>query len=162
MILFEDAHMKHVVDASAVWKLEADSDLVDEFQHTVGPIEPGLQLAGGVSGEGGRGAVSETEQHPFAHLIRDGAVSLVIIPLLDSLCLFQPMADISEELFALLHGSSHRRNTCVPRFIGPDGRRLTPVDDLERRVAERALVGGVEDVLRPWEPLEPLARPIAR
>jgi hypothetical protein len=94
--------------------------------------------------------------------IRDGAVSLVIILLLDSLCLFQPMADISEELFALLHGSSHCRNTCVPRFIGPDGRRLTPVDDLERRVAERALVGGVEDVLRPWLPLEPLARPIAR
>lgn len=44
MILFEDAHMKHVVDASAGWKLEADSDLVDEFQHTVGPIEWGFSL----------------------------------------------------------------------------------------------------------------------
>ena len=87
--------MKHVVDASAGWKLEADSDLVDEFQHTVGPIEPGLQLAGGVSGKGGRGALSETEQHPLAYLIRDDAVSLVIILLLDSLCLLQPVAHIS-------------------------------------------------------------------
>ena len=75
--------------------------------------------------------MAEAEQHPLAYLIGDGAVSLVIVLFLDGLSLLQTMAHISEELLAFLHGPGHSSNTCVPRLIGPDGWRITSVDDPE-------------------------------
>jgi hypothetical protein len=67
------------------------------------------------------------------------------------------MSNVSQELILFFHRASHICHTCFPRLIGADGRRVTAVDDPEWRVAEGALVGSVEDVLRPRKPLQPLA-----
>jgi hypothetical protein len=61
VVLLEDAHMERIMDASTCRELEADSHLFDELNDPIGPIVPWLQLAGALSGDGGRGAVAEAQ-----------------------------------------------------------------------------------------------------
>jgi hypothetical protein len=60
----------------------------------------------------------------------------------------------------LLHALSDSRHPCVPRLIGPNGERVTPVEDPERSVSERGLVRRVGHKLCPREPLHPLFGPV--
>jgi len=76
-------------------------------------------------------------------------MELVVVFLLDRLRLLQAIADIRQELIALLHAPGDGRHASVPGLIRADGRRVAPVDDAERSVAQRRLEGGVVDVLRP-------------
>jgi hypothetical protein len=93
--------------------------------------------------------VAELEQHPFTHLIDDVAVRLIIALLLYRLGLLQAMSNVSQELLPFFQVRAIAATACFPRLIGADGRRVTAVDDPEWRVAEGALVGGVEDILHP-------------
>jgi hypothetical protein len=45
LVLLEQPHMEHIVDADAGKKLQPDGDLVDEFDDTVQPEEAWLQFA---------------------------------------------------------------------------------------------------------------------
>jgi hypothetical protein len=77
-------------------------------------------------------------------------MALVIKLLLDRLCLLKEVADVSEELLPFLHGARYCCHPFVPGLIGPQRRRITAVYDAEWCVAEGCLIGGVEDILRPW------------
>jgi hypothetical protein len=45
LVLIEQPHMEHIVDAGAGRKLQPDADLVDEFDDAVRPEETRLQFA---------------------------------------------------------------------------------------------------------------------
>jgi hypothetical protein len=77
------------------------------------------------------------------------------------LCLLQTVANVRQELGALLHGLGNGRHPGVPGLIRPDGGRITAVDHAEGGVPQRSLVGRVEEELRPWQPPQPLTRPIS-
>jgi hypothetical protein len=149
--LLEQPHVKHVVDAGAGQQGKADSDFIDELGDAVRPKETRLELASDSLGKRSSRALSKAKERPVSHLVRDVAVRLVVVQLLRRLSLVQPVADVSQELRALLHALGDRSHRCVPRLIRSDGRRIVPVDDAERRVPQRRLVGGVEKELPPWE-----------
>lgn len=81
-------------------------------------------------------AMTKAEKHPIAHLVGD-IVCFVVVPLLDRLRLFEAIADISEELLALLHSLGDGCYPCVTRFVGTDRQRVTPVDDPEWGVPQQ-------------------------
>ena len=161
MKLLEDTDMEHIVNASSGRQVEANGDVVDDLGDAIWPVVSGLQLAGARVGQGGDRAVSEAKKDPIAHHVGDVAVRPVVVVLLDLLRLFEAMTHIRQELVTVGDGAGHSRHPGVPRLIRPDRRRVTPIYNPERGVLERALVGGVEDVLRPRKPLKPLARPVA-
>jgi len=146
--------MKHIMNASSRWQGEADGGIVDQLGDAVRPEVAGLELAGDFLGPRRGCTLVEPKERPVPHLVRNVAVDLVIVQLLSRLGLFQPVAGISQELVALLHAFGDRCHPSISRFIGPDGLRITPVDDAEGRVLQGGLVGGVEDVFRPWQPPE--------
>jgi hypothetical protein len=88
-------------------------------------------------------------------------VRTVVVALLVRLCLLQTVAVVRKELHALLHALGDGRHPGFPGFIGPDGGRILPVDHAERGVPQGRLVRHVEEEFRPWEPPEPLARPVS-
>lgn len=102
--------------------------------------------------------MTEAEKHPIAHLVGDIVVRFVVVPLLDRLRLFETIADIREELLALLHSLGDGCYPCVTRFVGTDRQRVTPVDGPEWGVPQQGLVHRVEDIFRPRKPLQPLPR----
>jgi len=63
-------------------------------------------------------------------------MGFVIVKLLDRLGLLQPVADVGEELFTFFHALGDGSHPRVPRFIRPNGWRIAPVDDAERRVPQ--------------------------
>ena len=94
----------------------------------------------------------ESKKSPVTDLICDVAVDLVIVPFLHGLGLLQPEANISQELLPLLHAFGNRRHPRLPWLIGPDRGRIPAVDNAERCLPQRSLIGGVEDELRPGQP----------
>jgi hypothetical protein len=86
-------------------------------------------------------------------------VQPVVELLLYGLSLLHPIADIREELFPSSHGLGHSSHPRLPRFVVPDGWRI-PAIHLEGGVLERRLVRRVVDVLRPWQPTQPLLGPV--
>jgi hypothetical protein len=89
-------------------------------------------------------------------------MSLVVVLFLNRLSLLETSADIGEKFLVFLHVLGNSRHPCVVRLIGPDGWWVAPVDDPERGIPKRTLVRRIEDELRPWEPLQPVTRTIAR
>ena len=89
-------------------------------------------------------------------------MGLVKVKLLKRMSLLETSTDIGEKFLAFLHVLGNSRHPCVARLIGPDGWWVAPVDDLERGIPKRTLVRRIEDDLRPWEPLQPVTRTIAR
>ena len=159
--LLEKTDVEHIVQPSARRKGQADSDVIDEFDDAVGPEVARLELASDGLGNGRCCSLTKTKEDLIAHLIRNMTVELVVVLLLDRLCLLQAITDVRQELVTLLHVPGDGGHPCVPRLIRPDGWRIAPVDDAERRVPQRGLVGGVVDVLGPWQPAQPLSRSIA-
>lgn len=103
----------------------------------------------------------KSEERPISHIVGHFSVVLVVVPLVERLGLLKAIAHVLKERSSLLHALGDGRHTSVARLIGPDGGRVTTVDDPEWSVLERALVGGVEDELRPREPAEPLSRSVS-
>jgi len=83
------------MDAGAGRQVEADDDVVDELGDAVGTEETRLELVGGRLGKGRRRPLPEPKEGPVAHLVLDVTMSLVVVELLSSLSLLQPVADIS-------------------------------------------------------------------
>ena len=131
----EDAHMKNVVQTGAGWKGDAHRDLVDQLNDAVGPIEARSEPARR-SLRKRRRAVPKPEQGPVAHLILHWTVAGVVIALLHRLRLFQPVADVVEELCALLHAAGNSGHPRLARLVRPDRRRIPAIDDTKRRVAK--------------------------
>jgi hypothetical protein len=148
--LLQQPNMKDVMELGTMRELKTNSNIVDELFDTVGPEEPRLKFAFDRRWQGGNWTMSKTEQYPVAHYVGDLAVFLVVVALLDSLCLLQPEPYISQELFPFFHRLGHRCHASVPRFIGPDGRRIPPIDHPKGRFTEGRLVGSVVRVLGPW------------
>jgi hypothetical protein len=65
--------------------------------------------------------------------------------------------DVVDELRTLGQGLCHSRHPGFPLFVGAQGGRVAPVHNAERRLPQRRLKGGVEDVLRPGEPTQLVA-----
>lgn len=162
VVLLQQSYVENVMDASAGRQRQPNRHLVDEFGDLIRPEEPGLELAGGLLGQRRRRTLLEAQEHPVAHLEHNMAMYLVVVQLLRRLSLFQPVTNIGEELFTLLHAFSDGRDACFPRFIRPDGRGITSIDDAEGCITQRRLVGRVEDELGPRQPPQPVAWPISR
>lgn len=142
--------MEHIMEAGAGWKLETNGHVVDELEtNGRAPIEAGLQLARAGLRQGRGSMLSQAEERPVAHQIRDVAVLLVVVQLLDRLGLLEPVADVGEELSPFLHAFGDCSNTRVPRLVGPNRRQVPAIDDPEQGVPKRGLVRCVEDELRP-------------
>ena len=105
--------------------------------------------------------MAKVEQDPVAHGVGDMAMLPVVVELLHSLGLLQPVPDVCQKLITLGHRLGHSSHTRVPRLIRPDGRRVMAVDHLEWRVVQGRLVCCVVGVLSPRKPAKPLARTVA-
>ena len=66
--LLEEADVEHVVKMSPRRQGEADSDVVDQLDDAVGPVEPRFKLARGGLDQGRRRTLPEAEERPVAHL----------------------------------------------------------------------------------------------
>ena len=148
--------MEDVMEPSPRRKCNTNGDGVDDLGDLIGPEEARLQLPCCGVGKGRDGAMTEAQQHRVSHR----AVLLVVLPLLDRLCLFQPETNVLEELLALSHSLGHNSNPRFPRLIRADGRGITAIDNAEGRVTEGGLVRRVVDELCPREPPKPLTRAI--
>ena len=144
LVLIEQPHMEHVVDAGAGRKLQPNGDLVDKFGDAVWSKEARLQFAAHSLRKRCGPALTESKQRPIADLIGDLAVRPVVVALLVCLCLLQTVVDVFHEFLALLHALGNSRHPGVPKFIGPDGRRIMPVDHTERSIPQGRLVSRVE------------------
>jgi hypothetical protein len=127
-------------------ELEAVSDVVDNSRHPIGPVETGPELPFGRHLQGGWSAMTQAQLDPIAHGVAGFTMILVVVALVDGLCLLQLAAGIGQELIPLSHAFGYRSD---PGLAGADGGRVAAIDDLERRVPEGSLKGGVVDVLRP-------------
>ena len=86
---------------------------------------------------------------------------LVVMELLDSLSLLQPVPRGRQELLAFGHRLGHSSHARVPGLIGADGWRIAAIDHPKWRVVQRGLVRRVVDVLSPWQLAEPLTWAVA-
>jgi hypothetical protein len=148
--------MEDIMKASTLGQCETHHDIVNEFDHLIGPVEPRLELPGGLQRQGRWSAMPKAEERPVPDLIHHRPVVGVVVLLVDCLRLFQPVPDIVEELRSFLHAAGDRRNPGLTRLIRPYGRRIPAVDDAERRVVQGRLERGVEDELGPRQPAQPL------
>jgi hypothetical protein len=148
--LLQQPNMKDVMEFGAMRELKMNNNVVDELFDTVGPEEPQLKFAFDLRRQGGNWVVSEAEQYPVTDDVGDLTVFLVVVALLDILCLLQPKPYISQEFFSFFHRLGHRCHASVPRFIGPNGRRIPPIDHPKGRLTEGRLVGRVVRILGPW------------
>ena len=104
--------MKDVVELSARGQIKAHRDNVDELGDAVWLKEARLELPFGRLGQEGDSMMVLAEQDPIANRVGDRAVKLVVVALLDRLGLFQPIADVCEELVVVRHvlgDSNHTR-----------------------------------------------------
>ena len=104
--------MEDVVEPSARGQSKAHRDSVDELSDAVRPEEARLELPFGHLGQGGGSMMTLVEQDPIANHVGDKAAKLVVVALLDRLGLFQPIADVCEELVVVRHvlgDSNHTR-----------------------------------------------------
>jgi len=134
--LLEEADVEDIMKLGAWRKSEEDGYFIDELGDAVGPKEARLQLPFGRLGQRRDRAMAKAEQDPVAHGVGDVTVLLVVVELLHSLGLLQPVPDIPQELLALGHGLGHNSHPRVPRLIRPDGRRVAAVDHPERHVVQ--------------------------
>lgn len=130
------------------WRqLEAVSDGVDGSNDVVRSIEMRpMKLAIDRKLERSTCMMTKTEAHPVLYRVLDLPMGLVVVALLHGLSLLQAVANVREELVALLHGLSHCRHPRT-RLTHRNEWRAGSRDDLERRLLERSLQGGVADVL---------------
>ena len=126
--------MEDIMKLGAWRKSEADGYFIDELGDAVGPKEARLQLPFGRLGQRRDWAMAKVEQDLVAHGVGDVMVLLVVVELLHSLGLLQPVPDIRQELLVLGHCLGHSSHSRVPPLIRPDGRRVAAVDHPERRV----------------------------
>jgi hypothetical protein len=115
--LLEQPHVKHVVDVGAGWQGKANCDVIDKLGDAIRPKEPRLKLAMDSLGKRRSRVLSEAKERLVSHFVRDVAVHLVIMSLLRRLSLFQPVADIRQELLSLLHALGYRGHPCLARLI---------------------------------------------
>jgi hypothetical protein len=144
--------VEDVVEAGARPELEAVGGVVDDGCDAVRPVEawPELSLGGHV--QGGWGAVVKSQPNPIAHCISSFTMILVVVALVDYLRLLQAAMSIGQELILLSHALGHRSHPCFAGLVRADGGWVAAVDDLEWRVLEGGLKGGVVDVFFPWQP----------
>ena len=128
--------MKDVVEPSARGQIKEHRDSVDELGDAVRPKEARLELPFGRLGQGGSSMMTLAEQDPIASRVRDEAMNLVVVALLDRLGLFQQIADVCEELIAVRHVFGDSNHTRLARLIGANGRRVATIHHTEWRVAE--------------------------
>jgi hypothetical protein len=134
--LAKQADVEDVVETGTCWQVEADGDVIDELGDAVRAVEAGLELPLGDLWQRGGGAVAEAEHHPVTHCIGHRAVRLVILLLLDSLRLLEPVADIGQELIPVRHVLGDGGHTSFAGLIRADRWRVTAVDDVEWSVPE--------------------------
>ena len=144
--------MEDIMKPSAHRQSEANCNLVDQLGDLVRPVETRLELAGRGVRKRRRRLLPESQERPVTDVVRNLAMVLVIVELVDRLSLLEPVTNVSKELFTFFHVPGHGNDPCVARFVGPDRRRFPPIDNVERCVPKGGLVGGVEDKLRPRQP----------
>ena len=115
--LLEEAYVKHVVQACSVRQVETDGDVVDQLGDAVRPEVAGLELARRCLRKRGSGTLTQAKEGPIAHLIGHLAMSRVVVAFLDLLCLFQPRANVGEELLALRHAPGNSSDPRVSRLV---------------------------------------------
>ena len=86
--------MEDIMKLGAWRKSEADSYFIDELGDAVGPKEARLQLPFGRLGQRRDWAMAKAEQDLVAHGVGDVTVLFVVVELLHSLGLLQPVPDI--------------------------------------------------------------------
>ena len=134
--LLEEADVKDIVEPSARGQIKAHRDSVDELGDAVRLEEARLELPFSRLGQEGGSMMTLAEQDPIANRVGDGAVKLVGVALLDRLGLFQPIADVCEELVAVRHVLGDSNHTRLARLIGANGRRVAAIQHTEWRVTE--------------------------
>ena len=97
------------------------------------------------------------KQHPLTHLVVDRMVEPIVVALLRRLGLLELVPDVLEELRVLRQSPSHYRYPRCSVLVYPQGGGVAAVHNAERRLPQRRLKGGVEDVLRPGEPTQLVA-----
>jgi hypothetical protein len=142
--------MKDVMEFGAMRELKTNSNVVDELFDAGGPEEPRLKFAFDLRRQGGNWTVSEAKQYLVIDDVGDWTMFLVVVTLLDILCLLQPELYIRQEFFPFFHRFGHRCHASLPRFIGPHGRRIPPIDHPKGRLTEGRLIGSVVHILGPW------------
>ena len=128
--------MEDVVQPSVRRQGEAQGNLIYELGDTVRPEEARLELPFGRLGQEGDSMMVLAEQDPIANRVGDRAVKLVVVALLDRLGLFQPIADVCEELVVVRHVLGDNNYTRLARLIGVNGRRVVAIHHTEWRVVE--------------------------
>ncbi|XP_021309766.1 uncharacterized protein LOC8080735 isoform X3 [Sorghum bicolor] len=152
--------MEHVMKASLGRQGQANGDVVDELDDAVRTVEPRLQLALRRLRQRRHRPVTKSKQDPVPHQEDDRTVAAVVGALLYSLGLLQAMSNVVDELRTLGQGLCHSRHTSCSLFVGAQGGRVAPVHNAERRLPQRRLKGGVEDIFRPRQPAQPVAWPV--
>jgi len=106
--------------------------------------------------------VVEVQPLPIPHCKLHEAARTVGHLLHDVLGLVKAVANVGEECVALKELAVQGHHPSQSRPIGCQGGRRVTVDHLKRRSLERCLVAGVVAVFGPWQPPQPLPRPITR
>jgi hypothetical protein len=105
------------------WAQRRDRARSTSVEACLGPPVTGRQLA-----------LSKAEQDPIAHSVGDLVVVLVVVGLLNSFCLLQPVPHISQELFPFFHRLGHSGHASIPGLIGPDLQRIPTIEHLKGRI----------------------------
>ena len=158
-MLFQQADMEHIMEASTIRQLETISDAPNALEHAEGPCPTRPQLVFGAGVQRLRRAMEKAQPDPRTDVELHVAVVGVVV-LRELLGLNEALTNLGEDIITTAEKGVRSLRTCCPRPVWQYGWRGTAVHHLKWRRAKSDVEEGIVTIFRPRQPVDSSARAV--